>query len=314
MVRGSGQKPSPSELGRTGLSPGRVRRHPPWTHLLTGILSALTLLPGIAGADLRMSASPMKLHLALEPGTSRTKAVEILNGGEKAIRVLTSVSGWTTTRDGEMVFDPPEPVERAVPSWIHPDLHEFTLPPHGRRIVRITTSMPDSARGSYWAVVFFQGETADNHAGFGLDTKVRIGTTFYLSALGTEVRKDELTGMQVLPGPDEGALTLTVSLANRGNVYHYPAGWLQVVDSRGERLLEEAVPYRVLLPGMETVYRQVWVPSSPGAYQFVATFDLGSEALLQGVKEIVIPEVSPGAPAITEKHAQSGTITEPESP
>ena len=312
MIRVPEQTQLPGAGVRAGMHSTRLRRPAHCANLLVAAISTLALLPTAVGAGVRMSASPMKFHLDLEPGTRRTCAIEVSNTGDEAIRVTTSISDWTTTHDGEMRFDPPETVERSARSWIQPDLLEFTRPPHDRRTVRVTVSMPDSAWGSYWAIVFFQGERGDRHAEFGLRTKVRIGTTFYLNARDTEGRKDNLTGMQVLPGPDGGNVILAVSLANRGNVYHYPAGWLQVLDSNGGLLLEEALPFRVLLPGRETVYRQIWRPLSPGSYRFVATFDLGLEALVQGVKEFVIPEVSPKEPAISLKQAASDSETESE--
>ena len=251
-----------------------------------------------ARAELRLSISPMRIHLAMSPGSRQTKSIEVYNGGDVVVRVTTSVSSWMTTRDGGMVFSPGNRIERSADGWVHPDLHEFTLSPRKSRIVRLVTELPDSTDGSYWAIVFFEAEGPSSSRALGVTSKARIGSTIYVTASGTERRNDAITGMAVVPGPQSGLASLRVSLANRGNVYYYPAGWFQVFGADGSSLLEEKLPYRVLLPNTETSYQVNWILKTPGTHRLLATFDLGQETLMQGVLEFTVPDTFPAPPVV----------------
>jgi hypothetical protein len=262
-----------------------------------GILLPLVLLfltsASPAGARLRLGASPLKLHIFLRPGTEQARAVTIYNSGDESVRVVATVSEWTTTADGGMDLAPAARVLRSAVPWITPDVSEFILGPHENRVVRISASLPDSADGSYWAIVFFEGESSTSRRGLGFETKARIGTTVYLTASGTEQRNDEITRLDVTKGQDPGGIELSFRLRNAGNVYHYPAGWMQVLGVGDERILEERIPLRVLLPGAETCYRRSWHPPGAGSYRFVVTLDLGTETLIQGIKEFAVQDTIP---------------------
>lgn len=246
-----------------------------------------------ADARLRLGASPLKLHVFLRPGTEQARAVTIYNSGDESVRVVATVSSWTTTADGGMDLAPSTPVLRSAAPWITPDVSEFILEPHENRVVRISAALPDSAKGSYWAIVFFEGESSMSRRGFGFETKARIGTTIYLTASGTERRDDEITRLDVTKGQDPGGIDLSFRVRNAGNVYHYPAGWMQVLGTGDERILEERIPLRVLLPGAETQYRRSWHPPGAGSYRFVVTLDLGTETLIQGIKEFAVQDTIP---------------------
>jgi hypothetical protein len=284
MRNRSPDPPGPPAPGGRG-GPGRRARLPLWCWW-----ALLALSPSIAQANLRVSAYPMKVHLSLEPGTQRMAAVNVCNNGEEPVRVVATVSDWTATGDGGMNLAPGEPVDRSATALVSPEITEFTVAPHSTRVVRVTATLPDSASGSYWTMLFFECSGGARPNGLGVGTKARLGTTVYLTAAGTEHRDDAILAMNVGPGAGAGSRALSFSLANRGNVYYYPAGWIQVFRAGGERLFQAKLPTRVLLPGRDTVYRQAWGPSAAGAYRFVVTLDLGLESLLQGVKDFSIPD------------------------
>ncbi len=242
----------------------------------------------------------MKMQVSLEPGGRRTRSVEVHNGGNIALHVKTSVSDWTSTRQGGMAFCSAGTVQRSAAQWVRADLTEFTLLPKESRILRLSLELPDSASGSYWAVVFFEGEGAVDDTGVVLTSRARIGSTVYLTATGTEQRDDAITSMEAVPGTTPGTVGLLVSLANRGNVHYYPAGWLQVLGANGEPLYEESLPTRVLLPQTETVYRAAWTPSSGGEFRLLATFDLRQETLIQGVLTFSLPDTFRVSPLATK--------------
>jgi hypothetical protein len=241
-----------------------------------------------SGAALSMGVSPMKLHLTIEPGGRETVAVQVYNTDEVPIRVVTQQTDWITTIEGEMDFLPPGTVERSASAWVQADLSEFSLPAGGNQIVRISAGLPDTARGSYWTLVFFEGQGEVQRGRIGLGAKARMGVTIYLTAAGTQELEFDLTGMDTLPDERGQAFELSASIANRGNVHRYPTGWFQVLDPDGRTLIEEEAPLRVLLPGQEVIYRLSWQPHAPGRHQLVATFDCGVESLIQGIKDFEV--------------------------
>ncbi len=260
---------------------------------LTGLcLAGLLLLddlPAQAGDGLRMSVSPMKLQITAPAGHSTVRTVNVYNNGEAPMRVQTRVVDWTSSPHGEMELAPAEPDRRSAAAFIAPESNEFTVGPHDAGIVRITAALPDSASGSYWAIVFFDCEGGGPSNGLGLVTNVSFGATIYLTAEGTEERDDAIAAMQVNAAGDTSGLSLEFAVRNRGNVYHYPAGWVQVLGSDDATLLEARIPTRVLLPDHELTYKRLWAPPAPGSYRMVVTLDLGLDALVQGVKSFSVP-------------------------
>jgi hypothetical protein len=263
----------------------------------------LALCPASAG--LRMGVSPMKVPLLLEPGEERRIAISIYNNGDEAIRVVTETGDWMTSGDGNIQLLPAGSHARGASSWVSVDLAEFTVPAHSTQVVRLTVRFPEDVEGSYWTIVFFEGRSGKARSRLGLRTKVRMATTVYLTAEGTEVRDDQLTEMLVRAAPEEnGSVHLAASLANKGNVHYYPEGWFQVLGPKGRVVFEEALPYRVCLPGTETTYLVPWQPHDAGSYTFVVTVDTGQETLLQGIKhfdasDLVPDELLPVPPQIT---------------
>lgn len=261
-----------------------IRRRTCSRLLLFSSLLPLLAFTSSATAGCRLGVSPMKLHLAIDPGEKERSAVQVFNNGEDTIRVVVSISDWTATPEGGMDLHPACPVERSATGWVVPDLDEFILHPRGNRVVRLESSLPDSAQGSYWTIVFFEGETAAKESGLGFRSKARIGTTVYLTARGTETRDDVLTSVEAQARGAREPADLTFCLRNRGNVHHYTKGWIQVLDSESRIRLEETIPPRVLLPGFESCFHRAWTPDSPGAYQLVVTLDTGIETLIQGIR------------------------------
>jgi hypothetical protein len=261
-------------------------RTPHWKTAASAlVVTGLLLAAQPARANLAMTVSPMKLRLTLAPGEARTEAVEVYNNGDEPVRVVTKVEDWTTTRAGGVDILPPGSQPRSASAWVRADLTDFAIPPHGMRVVRVTAALPDTARGSYWSILFFEGQAELRRTSLGVGTRVRMGTTVYLTAGGTESRKSTITGMAIQPGADPDTLELVAGLANRGNVYYYPVGWFQVTGSDGTVVFQRELPYRVCLPGSETVYRFPWHPTGAGPHRLVVTVDSGEEALIQGIKE-----------------------------
>jgi hypothetical protein len=288
------------EMVRIGTVPVRARaptrafRHP--VRSIGSLLLIIVLVQTCtspAQARIRLGASPMKFQISLRPGTDQTRVVTVYNSGDEIVRVVTSVSDWMSTPDGGMDLSPSTTGGRSATAWVKPDLSEFIVGPHESRLVRILASLPDTAQGSYWTIVFFEGESASLKSGLGLRTKARIGSTIYLTARGTERRDDELTGVDVTAGRDLSEIGLSFNLANRGNVHYYPTGWLQVLGPGDEQIMEEKIPLRVLLPETETTYRHSWHPPYPGAFRFVVTLDVGVETLIQGIREFTVQDTLP---------------------
>jgi hypothetical protein len=264
----------------------------------TGVALVLVLATPAVGS-LRLGVSPMKVPLTLDRGEERTVAIRVYNNGDNAVRVTTGIGDWIGTGDGGIQLLPAGSHPRGAAGWISVDLSEFTVPAHGTQMVRMTVKMPGEAEGSYWTMVFFEGQSEQARSPLGVRTRVRMATTVYLTARGTEVRDDTLTDMQVVSGPEEGQVLLSASLANRGNVHYYPKGWFQVMNPEGGVVFEQEIPFRVSLPGTEIRYALPWTPGYGGEFTLVVTIDTGQETLLQGIKRFDTRDLGPG-PAVSE--------------
>ena len=256
--------------------------------LATGVILIALLLPTIARCDLSLGLTPMKMQLEVEPGETRTEALEIYNRGDEPAIMKVYVQDWSVLRGGDMVFLPPAANKRSASSWIELSETQFALYPGETRLVRASINVPEEVEGTHWCILFFEGVRQKPSARFGVGVGGRLGATIYITAKGTEHRAATITALSATR--NETGAEFATTFANLGNIHFYPQGMFRVISKEGKHVFESDLPKAVSLPGTERDYSVSCDHDfAPGTYRLTVTFDYGAEELLQGETEFTVP-------------------------
>ena len=105
-----------------------------------------------------IEATPLRVEIQAQPGSSNTQAVTVTNPGQETVRVRATLSDWYLSRDGAPQFEAPAP-ERpfAASEWVRFAPPEFTLEPGMKGIVRFTVTVPAGVEpGGYRTGILFE--------------------------------------------------------------------------------------------------------------------------------------------------------------
>jgi hypothetical protein len=247
------------------------------------IILAWAALP--LGARVYFVVSPPRFEMNMVPGQNRTETINIINGDSSSpLRLKVSVKAWEKSRNGQTSYYGPSEIARSCGGWVVVNPSEFEVPANGTETARFTITVPESASGSYWAMIFFesQPDTSDKSM-VGVRMVGRLGASVYANIDGTLQYQSQMTGFSYRRAGYQNH-EFTVSLKNLGNAYFRPKGTLEIRDGAGTKIASLSVPDDVIvLPGGERdiklLIKQV-IP--PGRYTAVVSLDCGQPELLEG--------------------------------
>jgi P pilus assembly chaperone PapD len=269
------------------------------------LAAARLLFPAIAmtvsaGAALAQSVevSPLRVELAMTPGTAHTEAVTLTNQGDAPVRVRARIQDWFIGRDGTPQFDAPVPEserEFVRASWVRVAPPELTIEPGQHGIVRFTTTAAaDAVDGGYRAAILFDFGTpgADPLAARrSVQFRSRIATLVYV-AIGKPRVAVELTDLTSRVVGSDGP-SLVATLKNTSRATARTKGTLTVRDNGGQLLKTITVPDVPLLPMAEReVAIALGAPGQnlpAGEYRVEVKIDVGMPELLVGETNIKVP-------------------------
>ena len=250
--------------------------------------AALALaIPTAARAQMSIEATPLRVEIQAQPGSSHTQAVTITNPGTEMVRVRTTLSDWYLSRDGAPQFEAPVP-ERpfAASDWIRFAPPEFTLEAGMKGIVRFTITVPPGVEpGGYRTGLLFElvPAAAEPIKGRQVVLKSRIATLIYVH-VGEPPAAIELTDLQVRGAGDQ--TQVVAGLKNRSRRTVRTKGNLIFYDGSGTAVVQVPLPDVPVLPESE---RDLAIPATDparplpsGQYRVELKLDVGMPALLVG--------------------------------
>ena len=234
----------------------------------------------------------LEVDLSGRPGELLSFSFIVRNELAEPERVTIYLGDWDRDVTGENRFYPPGTVERSASYWISVAPTSFVLAGGEVREISGLVSVPAEVQpGTYWSIVFVQGEPRlVPYQGVMVTVTRRIGIKIYVT-----IEPAEAKGMlQAVEPKGLNPLWVLVKFANVGTRnLREVQGKLRVLDVGGNELASFPIGPFPCLPGNER-----WVPVetnlrlSPGTYLVLAELDYGGEAVLAMPVRLVIRPLS----------------------
>jgi hypothetical protein len=244
----------------------------------------LTIAAGLSHG-LGFVVAPPRCELSMGPGQTRTEMITVVNQDNTApLRLKAYVKAWDKDRKGQINYFDPAGISRSCGNWLVVNPSEFEIPAGGNIQARFTATVPESANGSYWAMIFFESQPdTTTGATVGVRMVGRVGVTVYVNISGTLNFQSQLTAFNYRRAGYQNH-EFTVSVKDDGNTYFRPKGTIEVKDASGKKVATAAVPDDyIALPGGECeVKLTVKQVIPPGHYTATVSLDTGLPELLEG--------------------------------
>ncbi|MFH1938920.1 MAG: hypothetical protein ABIK21_02060 [bacterium] len=229
-----------------------------------------------------LSISDPKINLKVKKGEvlpGRIKA-ENPSSGEIKVKVYLEDFAYIPPYDGTKKFLPSGSTEFSCSPWISFSPQEFKLPAFGARFVDYSIRVPPDAKGSYYAVLFFETALGEIEEEPGYNVKVlgRVGSLIFLEAEGglkqAEVKDIEAEGEEI-----KG------EFLNLGDVFINSISSYFIMDEEGMAVDRGKLQDLYLFPKDKASFVISLSKKIPtGKLSLICTFDLGEGDIL--VKEV----------------------------
>lgn len=249
------------------------------------ILAGAIILPPDLYA-LSLNISPPSFTAAVKPGGSASGKVDVFNKGDIAVGILAYTQDWVYQGDGGKEFRAAGTTPLSCAKWIQLFPQKFEMEPNSTVSVQYSITVPQDAKGGYYAVIFFEsvptGDTADE-AGMFIRFAGRLGAIVYLEVEGSTERKAAVESLSIEPPQSNKPLELKLAMKNTGNVYIGAEGVLNIMDDEGLIYGTQKFGPVNTLPGDTREYAAEWFGElEEGSYTAVVTLDIdGAEPLVE---------------------------------
>lgn len=190
-------------------------------------LLAAVMRPLPAHAEgVSLTTSPVVLNLALQPGVSETRTLQLMNNGSQPLKINMELDVFSAKGEsGDAMITEPSPSDPSV-SWVSFSPSSFIAKPGVWSPVKMTLNLPKDANLGYYYAVLFKPDIADKSAANA--TAIR-GTNAILVLVdthsGNEQRTLDIQDFSVSQGLYEYLpTTFKVTIHNGGNIYTAPTG------------------------------------------------------------------------------------------
>ncbi len=264
------------------MNPIRTQVH----SILAGLalsLAALGLDAHSAGAQILAQVTPVKYNLTVKPGEPVSRDIQVSNMGDAPVIVRSRLSDWKLSEMGELSLAPLGSTPTSVQNLVRFEPSEFSLAAGEVGLIHVTLQLPADGPATRWGVLLSEiRPAAPKPSNLGPRAVAELGTTLYLSRVGPEVIKPELTGMEVVSiGRD--SIEVSVRMRNTGERHYYVTGDIALTDSTGASMASGTFGTGVILPGGKRNFTWTCTPAlKPGRYTVTATLDSGEPELMVG--------------------------------
>jgi hypothetical protein len=256
--------------------------------LIIAAAIALVTAAAPARAQVSVEATPLRIEIQAEPGSSHTQAITLTNPGGEPVRIKVSIADWHLSRDGAPQFEQPETTRPyAAASWVRFAPPELVLEPGKQGTVRFTLTVPSDVKaGGYRTGLLFEflplGDAAKAEKGRQVILRSRIASLIYVN-IGQIAPAVELTNLLVKPGADT---QIVAALKNTSRRTVRTRGSLMLYDRTGIAVATIPVPDVPVLPESERevaiIATEALKPLLSGDYKVELKLDLGMPALVVG--------------------------------
>lgn len=195
--------------------------------LLVTLVSAVTVLSMVAPALAAQTASVQSITISptsttptVDPGSSKTGSVKVLNGGTAPIKVDMSVTPYRVTGEDYDQSFTALPGAPKVVDWIELSKTSTEIAGNAQQDIGYTINVPANTQaGGYYAVVFAQTK-GDAAPKTGVVVNQRVGTIFYITVSGDVKTEGHMLTWKTAK-LQKPPLSAALRVANTGN-NHFP--------------------------------------------------------------------------------------------
>ncbi|OIO38063.1 MAG: hypothetical protein AUJ71_03920 [Candidatus Omnitrophica bacterium CG1_02_49_16] len=229
-------------------------------------------------ATIRISSPKVQLKAA--PGETYAGEITAENPTEEEVKVRIYLEDWVYAAGGtgQKNFSPMGTTPLSAAKWITFSPAEDAIKPFGRTIVHYTIQVPQDAKGTHYAVLFFETiiGSAKDEEGVNVMVAGRIGSLFYVEVKGLAERKGEIKSVELKPSTGNKPLEIVTTFHNMGNTDITLGGNFLIMDKPGKVVGRGDVDKVYTFPGTTESSTTQWVGRLPkGVYSVLLTYDLG---------------------------------------
>jgi len=238
---------------------------------------------GVAGADMSMDVTPLRVQVRMDAGAEYTNAVRVTNSGEEPLRLRAYLEDWYLDEVGTPVFRPAGSMAQTASLWVETAPSDLLLNPGETEFVRFTVRVPGGMDEGAFHTSLILENVPLNRADVGprqVFIRGRVACMLYVT-VGEPERSAEIKSLVSLER--DGNRYLMMQVENTGEDFIRLAGAVNFLAGNkdvGDHLIMPDVP---VLPGARR-----WVEFEVTPEQFTrnslarVTVDLGDAGTLIG--------------------------------
>jgi len=241
---------------------------------LVAFLSPLFISKSFAATNVptgpSYTTSPVTLNVAIHPGTSYTKTIQIMNNSSQPVPIVMRVDVFGAYGStGQAEINAPSS-NNPSPSYVHFSPASFTAQPKVWSLVQMTITLPKTASLGYYLAIVFQPNTPNASAAPGRNIFKSSNSILVLvdTQSANEVRSVEVGQFstnkklfEYLP------VKFSVDIHNSGNIFLDPSGDIYI--SRSPNLTHTIATLGVngaggnVLPNSDRIFSESWSAGFP---------------------------------------------------
>ncbi len=198
------------------------------------LAAAILLAPVQTSAVL--SVHPAYIEFNLDRGRP-SEILTVSNLTDEEVRYRAKVMHFFYTKDGGIKQIPPD--EHSLASWTKLNPKEFTIPPKGSRVIRLSVIAPKNlATGEYWAAIEFEpleGRIAETDDGEGRTIRLEVTASILVPIVGqVGTLAYQLQLRDLSAWKTERGIKVSAHVANTGTGRIGIKGDYEILDTSGE--------------------------------------------------------------------------------
>jgi hypothetical protein len=254
---------------------------------------SLALFSSVAGAQVGLGLSPMRVELKLAPGAQRSGSLNLANDTPAEARFRTEILDFLLDKEALPQFEPdiPSEAEYSCRRWLAFNPMEGTVPGSSEVLVRYTLRVPaDALPRTYHCAVGFTSlppVRRPQEQGMGMNAAVRVVNAFYIT-IGDSKPEGELKEIvvQKIADPSSSGLRAVFRVENSGLTNLRGDGKVDLLDAAGKVVETADFPTGIILPKRTQLLPLTLKRKLPeGGYTIRARVNLGTGELQEATLE-----------------------------
>lgn len=242
-------------------------------------------------AAFSVNIDPPSIWVSAAPNSSRSGSIMVENRGSDDVAVNAYAEDWVYSKDRSKEFKKAGTTPYSCANWVVLYPSTFILKPGRVQEVKYTISVPSTAQGGYYSVIFFESKL-DSPAATKRSNVIlmgRIGTIVYLETLGASKKSASISGLIFSKPSPAKPYEAKVIVKNEGNAAVSAEGNVIVTDDSARLYARLDIKKFYVLQGETVPVKAYWQGNLPeGEYDVIATIDMGGKTPVTSVAKLTV--------------------------